>query len=188
MSKSILQFKRPAPEKKSDLEIHSGFQTPPPVCEYMVDLIPAWCRTILEPFPGVGNLQRAIEGRDKYQVTAPANYFKLPPKKKFDCVVMNPPFSEKFVFGTPEEWRGYDGMKIGYKLLRDCMAKSRNIIALMPYFTITDSDLRIKYLKNFGIISITGLPRSTFQYSRIQTIILELEKGYSGPTEFKLIH
>jgi hypothetical protein len=63
---------------------------------------------------------------------------------------------------------------------------SNNIIALMPWFTISDSDVRLRNIKKYGIKSITALPRKTFQYARIQTVILELEKGYKGDTIFKV--
>lgn len=46
---------------------------------------------------------------------------------------------------------------------------SDNIIALMPWFTISDSDVRIRKLMDFGLKSLTLLHRKTFQYARIQT-------------------
>ncbi len=78
------------------------------------------------------------------------------------------------------------GMRLGYHILLECMQMSDNIIALMPWFTISDSDVRLRYLKDFGLKSITALPRKTFQYARIQTMVIELHKGWSGPTEFKV--
>jgi hypothetical protein len=36
------------------------------------------------------------------------------------------------------------------------------------------------------MISVTALPRKTFQYVRIQTVILELSKGYKKQTIFKI--
>ncbi|MNL79039.1 hypothetical protein D3C87_2055590 [compost metagenome] len=65
------------------------------------------------------------------------------------------------------------------------MKKSDNIIALMPWYTISDSDVRMRFLKDFGIKSLTALPRKTFQYARIQTVIIELEKGYTDETIFR---
>lgn len=52
-------------------KISTDFQTPVPVCKYMVSLIPAGARTVLEPTPGMGNLVNQLSG---YEVTAPANY------------------------------------------------------------------------------------------------------------------
>jgi hypothetical protein len=66
------------------------------------------------------------------------------------------------------------------------MKKSNNVIALMPWFTISDSDVRLRFLKSYGLISLTALPRKTFQYARIQTCILQLQKGYTGETIFKV--
>lgn len=59
------------------------------------------------------------------------------------------------------------------------MKKSDCVIALMPWLTIADSDVRFRALKAYdGLKSLTPLPRKTFQYARIQTCIIELERGY----------
>ena len=80
------------------------------------------------------------------------------------------------------------GMKLGYYILKQCMQMSDHVIALMPWYTISDSDVRMRYLRDFGIKSLTPLPRKTFQYARIQTVIIELEKGYKGRTSFYAGH
>jgi hypothetical protein len=49
---------------------------------------------------------------------------------------------------------------------------------------ISDSDVRLRFIKKWGLISVTSLPRKTFKYARIQTMVLHLQKGYQGPTEF----
>lgn len=98
---------------------------------------------------------------------------------------MNPPFSAKYAFleNAKEDYTKH-GMRLGYQILKECMEMSDNVIALMPWFTISDSDVRLRFLKSFGMKSITALPRKTFQYARIQTCVLCLEKGYAGKTEF----
>ena len=98
---------------------------------------------------------------------------------------MNPPFSRKYAYGVPDEI-DQNGLRLGYHILLECMKMSGNIIALMPLFTISDSDVRLRYLKRFGLKSITMLPRKTFKYVRIQTCIFELEKGWDKTTEFKV--
>lgn len=160
------------------------FQTPPEVCRYMASLVPPTAISVLEPTPGVGNLVKALCGFD---VSAPADYFLLDKNLTFDAVVMNCPFSSKSanIENMPNSFNG-KGMVFGYRILLECMKKSDNIIALMPWFTISDSDVRLRYIKKFGLKSITALPRKTFQYARIQTCILELQKGYQGVTEFKV--
>jgi type I restriction-modification system DNA methylase subunit len=158
------------------------FQTPPEVARYMASLVPEGTITVLEPTPGMGNIVRALEG---YQVTAPKNFFDLDPHQFFDCVVMNPPFSAKYAFGIPEEL-AKEGMQLGYWMLKHCMQMSDSVIALMPWFTLTDSDVRLRQLKRWGLISVTSLPRKTFEYIRIQTCVLELRRGYHGPTSFKV--
>ena len=159
------------------------FQTPPEVCRYMASLVPEGVVTVLEPTRGIGNLVKELH---PYAVTAPDDYFLLDKKLTFDCVVMNPPFSAKsaILSNAPKQYANDKGMKIGYRLLLDCMQKSDIIIALVPWFTLTDSDVRLRYLKKFGLKRITALPRKTFEYARIQTCVLELHKGYAGPTEF----
>lgn len=163
-----------------DLRTH--FQTPPEVCRYMASLIPFGVKTILEPTPGMGNLVKALDG---YQVTAPDDYFLLDRKSRFDCIVMNPPFSSRSALLNHAPKRGWEGMKFGHNLLMECMQRSENIIALMPWFTISDSDIRLRYIIDFGLKSLTALPRKTFSYARIQTCIIELQKGWEGKTEFK---
>lgn len=163
-------------------KISTEFQTPPEVCKYMVSLIPAGAKSILEPTPGMGNLVAQLTG---YEVTAPSNYFDLDKTQRFDGIVMNPPFSSKSAFGVPEHLNKH-GMRLGYHILTECMGMSDNVIALMPWFTLSDSDVRLRALKKYGMKSLTALPRKTFEYVRIQTVVIELQKGYKGETAFKV--
>lgn len=159
------------------------FQTPTPVAKYMASLIPPGTKTILEPTPGEGNILRQLKG---YDVTAPKDFFLLK-RSRFDCVIMNPPFSAKYAFlnNAPPEVHSH-GMRLGYFIFLECLRMSNNVIALMPWFTISDSDVRLRYLKRYGLKSITALPRKTFQYARIQTVVLEMEKGYQGESTFRI--
>jgi hypothetical protein len=136
------------------------FQTHPVVCKYMASLLPAGVSTVLEPTPGLGNLVRALSG---YQVTAPCEFWEV--SGRFDAVVMNPPF-------TP--------MAEGYRILYAVMQMSDIIIALMPWLTIINSEKRTADIKNYGLRSVTHLPRSAFPGARVQTCILEMQKGYDG--------
>ena len=158
-----------------------NFQTPPAVAKYICGMIPEHAVTILEPSAGSGNMLQFLSG---YLVTAPHNFFELKPNR-YDCIVMNPPFSTKYAFGVPEDFE-HKGMRLGYYFLTECMKMSDHVIALMPWFTISDSDVRLRYLKSFGLKSITALPRKTFQYARIQTCVFELQKGYKQDTLFKV--
>lgn len=169
----------------------TDFQTPVNVCRYMASLMPYKSEMrILEPTPGIGNLVGAIRERfpreQTHEIVAPNDFFLLE-KQKFDCIVMNPPFSSKSAFlqHAPTGSNKF-GMRLGYFILTECMEMSDSVIALMPWFTISDSDVRLRYLKDFGLKSLTALPRKTFQYARIQTVIIELQKGYKGQTEFKV--
>ena len=53
---------------------------------------------------------------------------------------------------------------------------TNNIIALMPYLAIINGEKRTNDIMNFGLKSITHLPRSTFKGSRVQTCILEMQR------------
>ena len=141
------------------------FQTPPEVCRYMASFLPDSAGSILEPTPGAGNLVSAIQ--HKGDITTPGDFF-LMPFQRFDWIVMNPPF-------TP--------MATGYRILNDCMGMSDNIIALMPWLTLINGEKRTRQLINFGLKSVTHLPRSIFKGSRVQCCVMELRKGYRGKTE-----
>lgn len=166
-------------------EFKEDFQTPPEVCRYMASLVPKSCKEVLEPTPGKGNIVLALR-ESGYNVTAPNDFFLLK-KRLFDAVVMNPPFSSKFALldNAPANLN-QNGMRLGYYMLTECMTVSDTVIALMPWFTISDSDVRLRYLYDWGLKSITALPRKTFEYARIQTCVFELQKGFKGQTEFKV--
>lgn len=161
----------------------TDFQTKPEVCKYMVSLIPKGVKTVLEPTPGIGNIVAALKG---YKVTAPDDFFLLKPKR-FDAILMNPPFSSKYAnMQNAPAGINKHGIRLGYHILTECMKMSDIIIALMPWFTISNSDVRLRTLYKWGLKSLTALPRKTFEYARIQTVIIELNKGYKQQTIFKV--
>lgn len=166
--------------------IDTQYQTPPEVCDYMVSMIPVGAKSIFEPTPGLGNIVRSLEAENKYEITPAVDFFKTDKEARYDCIVMNPPFSSKSAFGVPEDVEE-TGMRLGYYILTECMKRSDNVIALMPWFTISDSDVRLRFLKAFGIKSLTALPRKTFKYARIQTVVIELQKGFTGETIFRTL-
>lgn len=139
------------------------FQTPDDICSYMVSLIPAGVRSVLEPTPGEGNLVRALTG---YQVTAPADFWDIT-IGQWDCVVMNPPFSP---------------MQTGYDILFRCMEMTNIIIALMPWLTLINSEKRTQDIIGWGLRSVTHLPRHAFPGARVQCCILEMQYGHVGAT------
>lgn len=143
------------------------FQTPKGICEYMVTLLPYGVKKVLEPTPGIGNLVQTLEEHG-YIVDAPMDFFKHP-FQKYDAIVVNPPF-------TP--------MVLGYEILYNCMERSDIVIALMPWLTLINSQKRTKKIVDFGLYSITHLPRSVFKGSRVQTCILKMIKGHSFSTKW----
>lgn len=166
------------------IEFKNDFQTPIPVAKYMVSLLPPGVKTVLEPTAGLGNIKNEII-KAGYDVIAPDNYFLLDADVQFDAVVANPPFSKKFtnLDGAPPETH-LPGMRMGYWFLTDFIKRCDTVVALMPWFTISDSDVRLRALYRHGIKSITALPRKTFEFARIQTMVIHLERGYTGPTIF----
>ena len=147
----------------------NNFQTPLIVCDYMTSLLPkSPINKVLEPTPGEGNLVKSLNQLNINQIIAPDNFFDI--NDIFDYIVMNPPF-------TP--------MDLGYSILYRCMEMSDNIIALMPWLTMINSQKRTKHIMDFGLKSITNLPRKTFKGSRVQCCILEMEKGWNSTTLFK---
>jgi hypothetical protein len=146
---------------------HLDFQTPEDVCNLMASFLPDNVGLILEPTSGEGNLVKALS--KKGDVFAPVDFFEME-FKRFDTVVMNPPFSP---------------MKLGYKILYSCMEMSDVVIALMPWLTMINGNKRTNDIMNFGLVSITHLPRSIFDGARVQTCILEMRKGFDGDTVFK---
>lgn len=178
-------------ETKNIFQMHQDiqFQTPHFVCEYMVSMLPGGIKTVLEPTPGIGNLVSSTLHRfPNLNICAPDDFFLMDSTKRFDAVIMNPPFTSKSadLSNAPEEVKKV-GMRLGYYILEKCLKLSDNVIALMPWFTISDSDLRLQTIKKFGLISVTPLPRKTFRYARIQTVVLEMKRGFSGITQFKTI-
>lgn len=161
------------------------YQTPSDVADYMVSLLPDDIDYVLEPTPGKGNLVKALEDRN-IKVEAPRDYFLIDKHQVFPAVVMNPPFSSKSldITNAPEEYIN-SGMKCGYNMLFECMEMTELVIALMPWYTISDSDVRMRHIMNYGLKSLTVLPRKTFNYARIQTCIIELQKGFTGKTRFQ---
>ena len=152
------------------------FQTHPVLCRYMASLIPNGSITVLEPTKGEGNLVKEL--RRSYNVTAPNDFFQMK-KKKFDCIVMNPPFSIQYTYGLPNELNK-KGFQVGYYILKTCMEMSNNIIALLPWFILTNSENRMKEIVGWGLKSVCIVPRRWFPGSRASCCILTLKKGYFG--------
>jgi hypothetical protein len=143
------------------------FQTQLWVCNLMKDMVPKEYKTVLEPTPGEGNLVKALESNG-FIVTAPKDFWEI--SGFYDAVIMNPPF-------TP--------MALGYKILYSTMEMTNHVIALLPWLTIINSERRTKDILDYGLKSITHLPRNAFPGSRVQTCILDMPKGYKGGCEIK---
>lgn len=130
-------------------------------------------RSVLEPTPGLGNLVGALNDIGSFSVYGPSGDFwdswgKDESKRRFDYVVMNPPF-------TP-----YQEMD---RFINRSMDLSDIIIALLPVNVLT-SHKRLTKFQSFGLVSITMLSRNTF-YNKVAVCIIKLEKGFKGQTIFK---
>lgn len=175
------------PQEGTAEKFKTQFQTPVDVASFMANMVPSEYNHILEPTPGIGNIVNALTKKG-FNVTAPNDFFLLE-KQRFDCVVMNPPFSSKYAFleNAPDNVFQKSGMRLGYFMLLECLKMSDHVIALMPWFTLSDSDVRLRTLKKHGMKTIIALPRRTFEYARIQTVIIEMKAGYTGDTVFKVL-
>jgi len=161
--------------ENNNIDWGNNFQTPINICKYMVSFLPKDKElSVLEPTPGKGNLVKELKNYSKNIIVHETENFDNINLNinYFDYIVMNPPFSP---------------MKQGYEILYKCMNLTNNIIALMPYLTIINGEKRTNDIMDYGLKSITHLPRSTFKGSRVQTCILEMEKFYKGNTIFKLL-
>lgn len=145
---------------------YNDFQTPEWVCRLMVRRIPLSAKTILEPTPGAGNLIRAIKAQ-----FLEATIYEGMPYHYVDCIVANPPF-------TP--------MRLGYEMLETFFKLSANIIIIMPWLALINSQKRTHDYIEHGLRQIIHLPRSVFAGSRVQTCILVFEKGYRGQITFQI--
>ena len=165
--------------------VDRNFQTPPEVAAMMATYIPKAAKSIFEPTPGVGNIVSAIKEAG-FDCISPTDYFLSDKTLRYDCIVMNPPFSKKYAWmkEASPEYHKCKGMELGYKIFNDCLTMSDNVIALMPWFTISDSDVRLRKLLKYGIKKVVLLPRKTFAYARIQTAVFVMQKGHEGPTDF----
>jgi hypothetical protein len=170
----------------SSFEIDEKYQTPIEVIQYMVSLLGENVKTVFEPTPGKGGIVSVLRNKG-YHVAYADDFFSYPKDRKFDAIVMNPPFSSKSAY-TENAPAGLDlkGMKVGYHILFECMKMTNTVIALMPWYTISDSDVRMRQLEKYGLKSLTLLPRKTFEYARIQTVVIELQRGYSDRAGFNV--
>jgi len=132
------------------MKVDPNFQSPWPICEYMVNLIPENVKTVFEPTPGLGNIVSCLADKNRFNIYTADDFFQHDKDNRYDCIIMNPPFSAKSAYleNAPDEIKTA-GMRVGYYILTECMKMSNNVIALMPWFTLSDSDVRLRYLKGF---------------------------------------
>jgi len=149
------------------------FQTPDWVCKVMASRINElvdYPYTILEPTQGEGNLVRAInEIYPSSKIYTPVNFFKF--NEPVDVVVGNPPFSP---------------MSLGYDILERCFELSDNIMMLMPWLALINSQKRTQLYREHGLKKVIHLPRTAFKGSRVQTCIMIFRRGHRGKIELVL--
>jgi len=142
------------------------FQTPRWVGELMISRVEGDPRTILEPTPGEGKLIEVITYR--YPEAKIENF--CPPSfadgiEEVDYIIANPPF-------TP--------MKLGYSMLEQFFEWSGNIIVLMPWLAVINSERRTQRYLEKGLKEVIHLPRRAFPGARVQTCIMVFKRGYQG--------
>ncbi|MCH7761991.1 hypothetical protein IIA15_11430 [candidate division TA06 bacterium] len=154
-------------------------QTPGWAADILASLVdpPNSIFTILEPTPGEGSLIRALERRfrndSRVEIITPPppnwDFWEMP-VRKVDWVVANPPF-------TP--------FTEVIKYLKAFFKFSDNVISLIPWYTLINSQRRVNYLVDMGLSEVWNLPRYTFPGTRVQTCIIKCVGGYRGKIEFK---
>lgn len=151
----------------------TAFQTPEWVCEIMAGLIEFDPVFILEPTPGAGNLVRTLKKRfPDACIDAPDDLYKFRQNNHagYHYIVANPPFSP---------------MDLGYKMLDAFFNIADDIIILLPWLSLINSERRTKKYIEKGLKKIVHLPRKAFPGSRVQTCILVFQKGYHGDIIFE---
>ena len=149
------------------------FQTPWWVCELMIDLVEHEPVFILEPTSGAGNLVKSLNSRFPDSIIdAPKDFYKFLKynHSRYHYIVANPPF-------TP--------MTQGYKMLDKFFKIADDIIILLPWLALINSEKRTKKYISNGLKRIIHLPRSAFPGSRVQTCVLVFQRGYHGDIIFK---
>jgi len=144
------------------------FQTPEWVCEIMVGLIEYSPVFILEPTPGAGNLVKMLKSKfPDAIIDAPDDFYKFRQynHQGYHYIIANPPF-------TP--------MDTGYKMLDEFFNMANDIVILLPWLALINSQRRTKKYIEKGLKKIIHLPRKAFPGSRVQTCILVFQKGYHG--------
>jgi len=142
--------------------MNGEFQTPDWVCDLMVNMIPITDnpKVILEPTPGEGNLVRAIQRRfSQCRILAPNDIYLFHPKEKIDWTVSNPPF-------TP--------MSLGFSLLQRMKIWCDNIVILLPWLLLINSEERTDWFLRAGLSEVIHLPRSVFGSSRVQACVMKM--------------
>ena len=143
------------------------FRTKPEICRYMVELLPPGVLSVLElRYGDMAMTEALVQYGYSATIQTEETFWSL--DEGFDAVVMNPPF-------TP--------MKRGYKILFRCMELAPVVIALMPWLTIINSVGRAEAFQDFGLKSVTHLPRTAFPGARVQTCILNLVRGHMDVTK-----
>jgi len=165
-------------------EINHHFQTPQWVCDIMASLVDGSPKKILEPTPGQGNLVKALRHHFPtadivlehdiltLQTNEPVRDFMAMSPRPVDWVVANPPF-------TP--------MTLGYQMLDRFFSFSPNVIALMPWLVLINSQARTAQLIQRGLCHVIHLPRTAFPGARVQTCILKFKEGHKGTVSLTFV-
>lgn len=155
-------------------QIDNNFQTHPIVALKMASMVirpKGRNPVVIEPTPGLGILVDALKST-QCNVYHPVGDFWESAHAKLGCdyIVMNPP---------------YNPVKEMERFVNHAMQQTDNIVALLPWTYVINSERRMSELMDYGLVSVTNLPRKAFSGCRVQTAIFELKKGFTGDTVFK---
>ena len=152
----------------------TNFQTPKPVCQFIIDFLNIWDKsiTILEPTPGAGQFVSALRDAGFYDIDYPkGDFFNFRfSERSYDLIIGNPPFSP---------------MSLGYDITDRCfqhLPDHGSLVFILPWFFLINSDGRAeKYFPHLE--AIIHLPRRTFPGASVQTacFILNKQKSLESP-------
>ncbi len=150
------------------------FQTPEWVCKIMARQIEYNPIFILEPTPGEGNLVKVLKSQfPDAIIDAPDDFYRFYANNHagYHIIIANPPF-------TP--------MNLGYRMLEDFFGiVHQQIIILLPWMALINSERRTKKYIEKGLKKIIHLPRKAFPGARVQCCILVFKREYTGDIIFE---
>jgi hypothetical protein len=132
---------------------------------------------VLEPTPGEGAMLSHLKVKfalwDGIVYKAAKGDFFDMPVQKVDVAFVNPPF-------TPTKYM----MEI---MGRVFSFEPKVVVAVMPWLALVNSTRRMQNFIDKGMSKVIALPRRAFSGGRVQTCIVVIREGHTGPVVLETI-